>query len=79
MKQDLKRQTLIKDLNQRFQKLPNRYLLCLQIDLEGYESFGWWDRQGDRENTDQVEAAELDLDLDSDEAEDFAECLSRYE
>ena len=46
-------------------------------DSEGCESFGWWDLQGDPENADQGEAAELDLDLDSNEADDFAECLSR--
>ena len=48
-------------------------------DLSGYENFGWWDLQGDPENADQEEADEIDLDPDSDEADDFAECLSRYE
>jgi len=31
------------------------------------------------ENADQEEADEIDLDPDSDEADDFAECLGRYE
>ena len=47
-------------------------------DLSGYENFGyigWWDLQGDPENADQEEADEIDLDPDSDEADDFAECL----
>ena len=48
-------------------------------DSSGYENFGWWDLQGDPENADQEEADEIDLDPDSDEANDFAECLSRYE
>jgi hypothetical protein len=48
-------------------------------DLSGYENFGWWDLQGDPENADQEEADEIDLDPDSDEADDFAECLSRHE
>ena len=48
-------------------------------DLSGYENFGWWDLQGDPENADQEEADEIDLDPDSDEGDDFAECLSRYE
>ena len=48
-------------------------------DSSGYENFGWWDLQGDPENTDQEEADEIDLDPDSDEADDFAECLSPYE
>ena len=48
-------------------------------DLSGYENFGWWDLQGDPENADQEEADEIDLDPDSDDADDFAECLSPYE
>ena len=48
-------------------------------DLSGYENFGWWDLQGDPENADQEEADAIDLDPDSDEADDFAEHLSRYE
>ena len=48
-------------------------------DLSGYENFGWWDLQGDPENADQEEADEIDLDPDSDEADDFAECTSPYE
>jgi hypothetical protein len=47
-------------------------------DLSGYENFGWWDLQGDPENADQEEADEIDLDPDSDEADDFAECTSPY-
>ena len=39
----------------------------------------WWDLQGHPENADQEKADEIDLDPDSDEADDFAECLSRYE
>ena len=35
--------------------------------------------QGDPENADQEEADEIDLDPDSDEADDFAECISPYE
>jgi len=48
-------------------------------DSSGYENFGWWDLQGDPENADQEEADEIDLDPDSDEADDFAECISPYE
>jgi len=48
-------------------------------DLAGYENLGWWDLQGDPENAEQEEADEIDLDPDSDEADDFAECPSRYE
>ena len=36
------------------------------------------DLQGDPENADQEEADEIDLDPDSDEADDFAECTSPY-
>ena len=48
-------------------------------DSQGYETFGWWDLQGDPERADQGGADELDLDPDSDEADDFAECLSRHD
>jgi hypothetical protein len=47
-------------------------------DLSGYENFGWWDCR-DPENADQEEEDVIGLDPDSDEADDFAECLSRYE
>ena len=48
-------------------------------DEQGYETFGWWDLQGDPERADQGGADELDLDPDSDEADDFDERLSRHD
>ena len=39
---------------------------------------GWWDLKSDPKHADQGGPDELDLDPDSDEADDFAECLSRY-
>ena len=41
--------------------------------------FGWWDLQGDPERADLGGADELDLDPDSDEADDFDERLSRHD
>jgi len=48
-------------------------------DEQGYETFGWWDLQGDPERADQGGADELGLDPDSDEADDFDERLSRHD
>ena len=54
-------------------------------DSEGYENFGWWDLQGGRAPRQLTRggAAELGLDPDSEEADEFvseafAECFGRY-
>ena len=68
------------DLDQRIDRIQRLFLGWSDYDdSSGYENFGWWDLQGDPENADQEEADEIDLDPDSDDADDFAECLSPYE